>query len=102
MMEDQILSKNRVPVRLTNERWVNIVEEHCELAGMRHEILETVFDPTCILEGKAGELFAVRQCPDSRYLVVVYREFETDGFIITSFITSKSNSLKRRHQLWPK
>jgi len=37
-----------------------------------------------------------------KHLVVVYREIENDGFIITAFITSKIESLNRRNQIWPK
>ena len=31
-----------------------------------------------------------------------YADLENDGFIITAFMTSKSQSLYRRKQLWPK
>jgi hypothetical protein len=37
-----VLSPQNVPIRLTDERWAYITEEHCELAGMRFEVLETV------------------------------------------------------------
>jgi hypothetical protein len=32
-------------IRLTDERWAHITEEHSELAGMRYEILEVVSQP---------------------------------------------------------
>ena len=41
-MLEGILSKNGVPIRLTDERWTHITEEHCELAGLRLEVLETI------------------------------------------------------------
>jgi len=69
---------------------------------MRLEALEAVSSPSRILEGKAGELFAVRETIEGKQLVVVYRELENDGFIITAFITSKTNVLNRRNQVWPK
>ena len=97
-----VFSKNRVSIRLTDERWSHITEEHCELAGMRLEVLETVADPSRILAGNEGELLAVREVSSGKYLVVVYREQEGDGFIITAFMTTKSKSLTRRTQLWPK
>jgi hypothetical protein len=96
-----VLSTQLVPIRLTDERWVHITEEHCELAGMRLEVLETVAKPELILAGGAGELLAVRELNLGKFLVVVYRELESDGFIITAFLTSKTKSLKRRIQLWP-
>jgi hypothetical protein len=39
---ETVLSKNVVPIRLTDERWAHITEEHCELAGQRVEILEAL------------------------------------------------------------
>ena len=101
-MIEKILSKNNIPISLTDERWAHIVEEHCELAGMRLEIMETVSCPLRILAGGVGELLAVREVSPGKSLVVVYREFEDDGFIITAFITSKTKSLNRRDQKWPK
>lgn len=101
-MIEKVLSKNDVSIRLTDERWTHIVEEHCELAGMRLEVLEAVSSPSRILEGKAGEPFSVQETLKGKQLVVVYRELKTDGFIITAFITSKRNVLNRRNQLCPK
>ena len=101
-MIEKVLSKNNVPIRLTDERWAHIVEEHCELAGMRLEVVETVSCPLRILAGGDSELLAVREVSPGKNLVVVYREFEDDGFIITAFITSKTKSLNRRNQIWPK
>ena len=101
-MIEKVISKNGAQIRLTDERWAHIIEEHCELAGMRPDVLETVSSPSRIIEGKNGELLAVKEILTGKYLVVVYKEFENDGFIITAFITSKSGSLDRRNQLWPR
>ena len=101
-MIEKVLSKNDVPIRLTDERWTHIVEEHCELAGMRLEVLDAVANPSRILVGGAGEFLAVQETLTGRHLVVVYREHENDGFVITAFITSKTKSLNRRNQLWSK
>jgi len=86
---------------LTDERWAHITEEHCELAGLRLEILEAVCDPHRVYEGGAGELLGVRELELGKYVVVVYRELETDGFVITAFVTRRIRSLERRKQLWP-
>jgi len=96
-----ITTKNGVPIRLTDERWAHITEEHAELAGMRLDVLEAVSQPERILAGEEGELLAVREQEVGKYLVVVYRELERDGFIITAFITRRAASLDRRKQLWP-
>lgn len=38
-MISTIVSKNAVPIRLTDERWAHITEEHGELAELRLEVL---------------------------------------------------------------
>ncbi|MBI3540973.1 MAG: hypothetical protein HY073_02390 [Deltaproteobacteria bacterium] len=53
-----VISKNGVAIRLTDERWAHISEEHCEMAGLRFEVLETISNPEGIFEGKEGALLA--------------------------------------------
>jgi hypothetical protein len=100
-MTEPVYSRNGVPIRLTDERWAHIAEEHGELVGLRSEIIETVANPTAIFAGNRGELLAVREVEPGKYLVVVYRESPQDGFIITAFLTRKGHALRRRQQLWP-
>lgn len=96
-------SLNKVPIRLTNERWVHIVENHDDLAGRFYEVLDTIADPDTILEGIGGELLAVKQYKPLS-LMVVYKEVSAaDGFIITAFQTSRVDSLIRsRKIIWHK
>ena len=101
-MAEAVYSKNGVPIRLTDERWAHITEEHSELAGLQPEIMETVVNPTEIFAGNQGALLAVREVEPGKYLVVVYRESQQDGFIITAFLTRKGHTLRRRQQLWPR
>ena len=100
-MVDLVLSKQGVPIRLTDERWSHITEEHCELAGLRSEVLETVGQPERILLGGDGEYLAIREMEEGKHLVVVYREGIEDGFIITAFVTRRVRSLVKRRQVWP-
>ncbi len=100
-MLDSVKSQNGVPIRLTDERWTHITEEHCELAGMRLEVLDIIVNPFKIVEGKEGELLALQEVESKKYLVVVYREFKKDGFIITAFLTRRIKSLMKRKQIWP-
>lgn len=100
-MTETVVSKNGVPIRLTDERWVHIIEEHNELAGRRQEVLETITDPAQIFSGSYGELLAVREIESGKYLVVVYRELQYDGFVITAFLTRRIQSIRRRQILWP-
>lgn len=100
-MTSDVTSKNGLPIRLTDERWTHITEDHAELAGMRLEVLEAISQPERVLAGGEGELLAVRELEVGKFLVVVYREMDKDGFIITAFITRRVGSLDRRTQLWP-
>ena len=95
------LSKNQKPIRLTEERWGHIVAEHGELAGLQTEVMQTVAEPIRILAGGAGELLAVQEVENGKWLVVVYRETNGGGFIITAFLTRRIRALDRRKQLWP-
>lgn len=94
-------SKNGVVIRLTDERWLHISEEHAELAGLKLDVLEAVAEPEKILVGGAGELLALKKQSDGKILVVVYREDVGDGFVITAFLTRREAPLNRRKQLWP-
>jgi hypothetical protein len=100
-MVDVVQSRMGVPIRLTDERWAHIVDNHDELAGLRGEVLRTVENPGRIVAGGAGELLGTREYQPGKWLVVAYREFNGDGFIITAFLTSRMGSLERRTQLWP-
>ncbi len=96
-----IKSKNDVPIRLTEERWFHITEEHSEMAGYYFEVLETVEEPEAIYEGKMGELLAVKEVENSKNIVVVYRELsKEDGFVITAFLTKRKKQFERRRKIW--
>jgi len=96
-----IKSKNNVPIRLSDERWSHITEEHCEMAGLRYDVLDTLENPEKILEGNQNAQLAVGQMSDGKYIVVIYRELNGGGFVITAFLTRKMQYLNRRKQLWP-
>ncbi|MBC7837491.1 MAG: hypothetical protein H7Y39_02450 [Nitrospiraceae bacterium] len=100
-MVDLVLSKHGVPIRLTDERWSHITEEHCELAGLRSEVLDAVVQPERIVLGGDGEHLAIREVEEGKHLVVIYREGTDDGFIITAFVTRRVRSLVKRRQVWP-
>ena len=91
-------SVNRVPIRLTDERWSHIVNAHDDLAGYDNDCLQVIEDPELILAGRHGSLKAVKSYGHNRYLVVVYREIDADdGFVITAYFVRKLN---RRHVVW--
>jgi len=100
-MDAVVLSKSGVPIRLTDERWAHITEEHGELAGLRLDILETIVEPERVFAGRAGELLAVREIEPGKALVAVYKELTQDGFVITAFVTRRLGALVKRRQVWP-
>ena len=100
-MLDTVRSKNGVLIRLTDERWAHITEEHCELAGLRLEVVETVENPSRIMMGGKDEPLAVREVSGGKHLVVVHPELQSDGFVITAFLTSETKSLNRGTPIWP-
>jgi hypothetical protein len=101
-MIDIATSRSGVPIRLTDERWTHIVEEHGELAGMRAEVLQTISDAERVIAGGAGELLAILMVEAEKALVVVYRETSAgDGFVITAFLTRRLERFSRRKQIWP-
>jgi hypothetical protein len=89
-------------IRLTDERWLHIVEGHPELAGHLNDVLFTVVDPDTVLYGATEELLAAVYVSPKKLLVVIYKENEVDGFIITAYFTSRIDKLLNRKILWQK
>ncbi|MBI3020417.1 MAG: hypothetical protein HYY59_00230 [Candidatus Omnitrophica bacterium] len=99
---DVAYSKDGVPIRLTSDRWLHIVEHHDDLAGYRDSVLEVVEEPEAIARGRTGERLAMKFM-EGRTLVVVYRETSrTDGFVITAFFTTQPDRIRKRGLVWPK
>ncbi|MFQ6031300.1 MAG: hypothetical protein ACE5K2_00135 [Candidatus Zixiibacteriota bacterium] len=95
-------SVNNIPIRLTDERWTHIVENHDDMAGYYFDVLETVTNPTWVLEGDEDELWAVKLISKRKAYLVIYKELkeQNDGFIITAFITTKIQKLLKRRIIW--
>jgi hypothetical protein len=95
-------SVDNIPIRLTAERWNHIVENHDDMAGYYFEVLETVANPTWVLEGEGDNLWAVRLVSKGKALLVIYKELkeQNDGFIITAFFTIKIKKLLKRRIIW--
>lgn len=97
---DRAVSFDGVPIRLTEERWFHIVENHDDMAGHYDDVLETVADPDVVLPGYRGSLLAVRNYGPRRYLFAIYRQIgRDDGFIITAYFGRKVN---REKAIWKK
>ena len=55
-MIDHAVSRNNVKIRLTEERWFNIIESHDYMSGLSDAILEIINHPEEIIEGGKREL----------------------------------------------
>lgn len=97
---ETVKSVNNIPIRLTDERWVHIVENHDDLAGYLDEVLLAVESPDYVIKGYQEALIALKQKEEGKFLAVVYKEVgKSDGFIITAYLTSKIK-LEREVILW--
>jgi hypothetical protein len=98
-------SKNQVPIRLTEERWLHIITSHTEMNGNILELIRTIEDPETITKGVRDELRCIRFFPHThlgpKYLMVAYKELSpNDGFIITAYKTSRIRKLTSREIVW--
>ena len=101
-----IESRNNVPIRLTYKQWVHIVESHDYMSGCLDMVIETISEPDCIVQGWTDELIALRDYQrtviSKKTVIVVYRELDQDGFVITAFMTSRPDQIIRRGVIWQK
>lgn len=104
------VSRSKKKIHLTKTAWFDkILRDHPELGKKEeyvNEVKRTVEDPDYIVSGWFGEYLALKFCEVApkrpKYLCVVYREQNKEGFIITTFFISKPYKLLRRGVLWRK
>jgi len=65
-------STNNVPIRLPEERWIHIVENHDDLAGHYDEVLNSVEEPDYIVQGYGEALVALTEVEEEKFLAVIY------------------------------
>jgi len=100
---DIAISINKIPIRLTKERWQHITIGHPEIAGFYYEILESIEKPDSIYEGKYEELIATKYFEklNNKFVVVIYKELsEEDGFVITAYLSNKIQEFVKRKKIW--
>ncbi len=93
-------------IRLTAKQWAHITEAHDYMAGNQDKLLETLAEPTRIVQGEQGESIALRDYEKTsisqKTAVVIYRDIP-DGFVITAFFTSKPGKVERNKEIiWRK
>ncbi|MBI3800344.1 MAG: hypothetical protein HY268_25635 [Deltaproteobacteria bacterium] len=100
------ISKNGILIRVTDERWIHVVESHDYMAGNLELVVETIEDPDYIVAGREGELIALRHYErtsiSEKSVVAIYREFADYGFLITAFMTSSPETILRKGIIWQK
>ena len=74
MILDIVESIDGVPIRLTDERWEHILENHSYMSGFYEEILNAVSYPEFITRGNKGAKIAIVNLGRRRWLHVVFRE----------------------------
>lgn len=95
------ISKNGIKIRLEEERWFHIVENHDYMSGLSSEVLDAVENPEMIIKSNESELIAAKKFKD-KHLIVIYKEEKEDGFVITAFMTSDIERIKKKGLIWKK
>ena len=106
-----VKSIDNMSIRLTEERWLHIVEYHKELVNFQLEVLLTVTEPDRVYQSPPGmePNFAAVKTFDrladfglAKNLIVHYKELpHPNGFILTAFVMS-DKKLNKRFKLWQK
>lgn len=95
-------------IRLTETIWQKIRLRHPEFQqrDYMYDIQRAVEEPDCIVRGWRGEHLCLHWCTMAprapKYLCVVYRELNGDGFIVTAFFISRHERLLIRKIIWPR
>ena len=58
-------------------------------------------EPDYIIQGYGEAIVALKEFEKGKFLAVVYKEFEADGFIITAYFSNKIK-LENEVMLWQK
>jgi hypothetical protein len=86
-------------IRITASQWAHITEGHDYMSGNLDKVLETLAEPSRIVEGERGESLALRDYDKTnitrKTAVAVYRD-EENGFLITAFFTSKPDKIEKK------
>lgn len=98
-----VYSRNKVPIRLTQERWEHVARRHPEMDAQKEKVSETISNPDAIQKGDFGEFLASKLywvTPHTKkYLVVAYKEIsKQDGFVLTAYFTNSPST--RRQIIW--
>ncbi|WP_111670027.1 hypothetical protein [Algoriphagus litoralis] len=100
-----VYSFDKIPIRIPTERWEHVILGHPEMIDFEIEVFETLSNPDVVFEGNNLEKIAVKDYLINlgKIIVVVYKELnKEDGFLVTSFLTSKMSRLEKKKMIWKK
>jgi len=96
-------SKNKIPIRLSDERWHHITTGHPEIADYYYEILDTIENPKSIFQGDNQDLIAIgfHIASTRKFIVAVYKEVsQNDGFVLTAYLSKKEQKFEKKNLVW--
>lgn len=96
-----MLSINKVKIRLTGERLNHILVNHPEMVEFLLDIPQSIENPDIIFQGEKQEYAALKN-RNKFFIVVIYKEENDDGLVITAFKTRSINYLSKRKIIWKK
>jgi hypothetical protein len=74
------------------------------MAGNQDIVFETLENPDIIVSVEKNEFIVIRHyiktIISEKHAIVVYREEENDGFVITAFMTSKPEKIIKKGVIW--
>lgn len=100
-----VYSFDKIPIRIPKERWEHVILGHPEMIDFEIEVFETLSNRDVVFEGNNLEKIEVKDYLINlgKIIVVVYNELnQEDGFLVTSFLTSKMSRLEKKKMIWKK
>ena len=97
----EVISRLDKHIRTTESHWNLIVRyKHPEVEGMEKEVQETLIFPESVrISQEDDRVFLYYRQFGKLFVCVVCKHFESDGFIITCYLTNK---VKEGKQVWPR
>lgn len=100
----EVVSVLRKKIKLTEIQWTHILLQHGEIHDQLDKVKETIIDPDFVLFDEEEDNFQYYKFYDitpvtAKYMLVIVKHLNTEGFIITTFFTRK---VKKVEVVWSK
>jgi len=92
----EVADKSGRKIRLTKTQWAHMIKNHGEIVNYLEEIKETLVHPLKIIIQQSGELrryysYQKNRKHPEKYLRVLVKYLNGDGFVITSHFVRNLN-----------